>query len=58
VKKYRLRDGDVISLGVHELVYHDLRTTDEYQGGETGETINDDTSGDQDDHDSAVNETR
>jgi len=25
VKKYRLRNGDVISLGVHELVYHDLR---------------------------------
>jgi len=25
VKKYQLRDGDVISLGVHELVYHDLR---------------------------------
>ncbi|MDJ0712066.1 MAG: AAA family ATPase [Woeseiaceae bacterium] len=25
IKKYRLRDGDVISLGVHELVYHDLR---------------------------------
>jgi len=29
VKKYRLRDGDVVSLGVHELVYHDLRTADE-----------------------------
>jgi len=25
VKKYRLRDGDKISLGVHELVYYDLR---------------------------------
>ncbi len=25
IKKYRLRDGDVISLGVHELVYRDLR---------------------------------
>jgi len=25
VKKYHLRDGDRISLGVHELVYHDLR---------------------------------
>ncbi len=25
VKKYRLHDGDVISLGVHELIYHDLR---------------------------------
>ena len=29
IKKYRLRDGDVISLGVHELVYHDLRQDDE-----------------------------
>ena len=25
IKKYRLRDGDVISLGVHQLVYRDLR---------------------------------
>ncbi len=25
VKKYRLRDGDVVSLGVHQLVYRDLR---------------------------------
>ena len=25
VKKYRLRSGDVVSLGVHELVYTDLR---------------------------------
>ena len=25
IKKYRLRDGDVVSLGVHELVYTDLR---------------------------------
>jgi len=29
VKKYRLRDGDIISLGVHELVYHDLRVSEE-----------------------------
>ena len=25
VKKYRLKDGDVVSLGVHELVYRDIR---------------------------------
>ena len=25
VKKYRLRDGDIITIGVHELVYRDLR---------------------------------
>jgi len=29
IKKYRLRDGDVVSMGVHELVYRDLRTADE-----------------------------
>ena len=28
VKKHRLRNGDVISLGVHELVYTDLRQAD------------------------------
>ncbi len=28
IKKYRLRHGDRISLGVHELVYYDLRHTD------------------------------
>ena len=25
VKKYRLRHGDVVTVGVHELVYHDIR---------------------------------
>jgi len=30
VKKYRLRDGDVISLGVHELVYQDLRESEKF----------------------------
>lgn len=25
IKKYRLRDGDVVSLGVHQLLYRDLR---------------------------------
>jgi putative secretion ATPase (PEP-CTERM system associated) len=29
IKKYRLRDGDIVSLGVHELVYHDLGASDE-----------------------------
>jgi hypothetical protein len=29
IKKYRLHDGDVISLGVHELVYRNLRSDDE-----------------------------
>ena len=29
VKKHRLRNGDIVSLGVHELLYTDLRQTDE-----------------------------
>ena len=29
IKKYQLSDGDVVSLGVHELVYHDLKASDE-----------------------------
>ena len=29
IKKYRLSDGDVVSRGVHELVYHDLRSNDD-----------------------------
>ena len=38
VKKYRLRDGDVIALGGYELVYHDLRDQDsDYVGDETGD---------------------
>ncbi|MDJ0907682.1 MAG: AAA family ATPase [Woeseiaceae bacterium] len=32
VKKYRLNDGDVVSLGVHQLVYRDLRDSDEDSG--------------------------
>ncbi len=54
VKKYRLRDGDTVSLGVHELVYHDLRLE---STGDKPETINEDISGNADtDQDSAVNE--
>ncbi|MDX1404713.1 MAG: AAA family ATPase [Woeseiaceae bacterium] len=29
VKRHRLRDGDVVALGIHELVYTDLRETDQ-----------------------------
>ncbi len=32
VKKYRLKDGDVVSLGVHQLVYRDLREIDDDSG--------------------------
>ena len=53
VKKYRLRDGDVVSLGVHELIYTDLRQREEYDGAET---IAEEEADDSDDQDSAVNE--
>jgi general secretion pathway protein A len=43
VKKYRLRDGDVVSLGVHELVYKDIR--------DLNEVANDDISSDYSDED-------
>ncbi|MCP4944197.1 MAG: FHA domain-containing protein, partial [Planctomycetaceae bacterium] len=50
VKKYRLRDGDTVSLGVHELIYHDLRRDNEFDGSETIAEESDE------DQDSAVNE--
>jgi type II secretory pathway predicted ATPase ExeA len=50
IKKYRLREGDIISLGVHELVYHDMRS--ESMGDI--ESIGGDSS---DDQDSAVNDS-
>jgi general secretion pathway protein A len=54
VKKYRLRDGDTVSLGVHELVYNDLRLE---KNSEDRDTINEDISADPGaDQDSAVNE--
>ena len=28
VKKYRLKDGDIVALGVHQLIYRNLRATD------------------------------
>ncbi|MDH3576720.1 MAG: AAA family ATPase [Gammaproteobacteria bacterium] len=54
IKKYRLRDGDVVSLGVHELVYRDLRLTQQETGApDAGQVFESDETGDQD---SAVNE--
>ncbi len=50
VKKYRLRDGDKVALGVHELVYHDLRHESSFDGSETITEESDE------DQDSAVNE--
>ena len=37
VKKYRLRDGDVVSLGVHEIVYTDLRLRNDEEMDENDE---------------------
>ncbi|MCH9694384.1 MAG: AAA family ATPase [Gammaproteobacteria bacterium] len=60
VKKYRLRDGDTVSLGVHELVYKDLREAHDAGDGNSGDATNDhedDRNDNRDcDQDSAVNE--
>lgn len=37
VKKYRLRNGDIVSLGVHELIYTDLRQSDAIDDADTNE---------------------
>ncbi len=55
VKKYRLRDGDRISLGVHELVYYDLRLTECPVEDQITDDIDEDVD---DDQESAVNEQR
>ena len=54
IKKYRLRDGDVVSMGVHELVYRDIRQKQQ----ETGESEEDQITANEEaaDQDSAVNE--
>jgi len=54
VKKYRLREGDKISLGVHELTYHDLRRKSE---SDSSVTINEEINENDSSQNSAVNET-
>jgi len=64
VKKYRLQDGDIVSLGVHQLVYHDLRRHEEAiedQLDETSEEMRDESfdefdEDETDDQESVVNE--
>ncbi|MBT8067538.1 MAG: AAA family ATPase [Gammaproteobacteria bacterium] len=56
IKKYRLRDGDVISLGVHELRYRDLRQFDQGQAGPVEDQIHAVKDPQSDEPDSAVNE--
>jgi putative secretion ATPase (PEP-CTERM system associated) len=52
IKKYRLRHGDIISLGVHELVYRDIRQTEEV----ANDDLSDDPAEDDDDEVSVVGE--
>jgi len=42
VKKYRLSDGDVITLGVHDLVYRDLRQLEDDAPESTDDTFDED----------------
>jgi hypothetical protein len=58
VKKYRLRDGDIISLGIHTLTYCDLRAANEFDGGDTiaEDTVEDGAKAESGDQDAAVNE--
>ncbi len=60
VKKYRLRDGDRLSIGVHELVYHDLRLRQDETADQDDDTEIDELDGEereeQDSDDAAVNE--
>jgi len=51
VKKYRLRDGDVVSLGVHELVYRNIRPVEEVANDDLPDDL-----GEEDDEVSVVGE--
>ena len=55
VKKYRLHDGDKISVGVHELTYHDLRLDQQASDDSVEEDEPVEDLDDSDDQESAVN---
>ena len=59
VKKYRLRDGDKISLGMHEIIYHDLRNDQSSDSIETSEEeiVDEDAADNDDSRNTAINET-
>ena len=62
IKKYRLRDGDVVSLGAHEIVYYDLRQLQGSIDDQLDDTIDDqldddDQIDDDDDQDSVINKS-
>ena len=42
IKKYRLRDGDVVTIGVHELIYTDLRNRESANEEDIPEEFEDD----------------
>ena len=55
VKKHRLRDGDVVSMGVHELVYRDIRDRNEVANDDVSEVYAD-VDADKDDGISVIGE--
>jgi len=56
VKKYRLKDGEIITIGVHELVYKDIRKTGEAAGDDVSNDASDDVSNEKDDDAAVVSE--
>ena len=46
IKRYRLQDGDVITLGAHEIVYTDLRPRDSANEANIPEDIDTEFGGD------------
>lgn len=54
VKKYRLRDGDIVSLGVHQLVYHNLRAADDSADDIADDNADDNADDEEDDEPSVI----
>jgi len=54
VKKYRLKDGDIVSLGVHELVYSDIRNVHEVANDDDSSDYSDEESDEDEDHEATV----
>jgi general secretion pathway protein A len=55
VKKYQLRDGDVVSLGVHELVYRDIRDRNKVANDDISDDYSDENT-DEDENISVIGE--
>ena len=56
IKKHRLEDGDVVTLGVHELVYTDLRQQESANEEEYSDEIEDEDGEDEEEEASVVGE--